>query len=497
MSIAGIDIGTTGCKCSVYSRSGDFIKEAYQEYDIIRNSGQHELDLELVWEAVQAVVKEACEGSSEVQAIGITSFGEVFVMVDKAGRPLTKAMLYTDFRGDEECRQLAEQFGGKQYAKITGVRLHKMMSVSRIMWMKKRFPKLYEEAEYIFLMADYFNYLFCGNALIDYSLAARTAMFDIQKLDWDEGILKFTGVDREKLPRPVPTGTKAGKIRPELATALGLSKAADMVIGCHDQIAAAIGSGILSPGLAADGAGTVECITPLFQMPVSKAVLYEGGYAVIPYVIADTYVTYGFSFTGGALLKWYRDQLCSMEYKEALQPNESIYDRLNREVKDEPGRLLILPHFSGAGTPYMDDGAKGAIIGLTTETTSIEIYQALMEAVAFEMKINLEQLTKAGIQINHLQASGGGAKSALWLQMKADILNIPITSLATAQAGTMGCIMLAGVACGFYTDIHHAKEVFVKQEKTYYPREEFHQKYAIKYGKYKRMYAAVNEVLRD
>lgn len=497
MLIAGLDIGTTGCKCSVYSDRGDFIKEAYQEYHATENSGRHELDLELVWEAVQQVVKEACEGVREICAIGITSFGEVFVMADRAGGPLAKAILYTDSRGEEECRQLTAHFGEEKYAEITGVKLHKMMSVSRIMWMKRKYPQIYQNAEYIFLIADYFNYLFCGNALTDYSLAARTAMFDINKLDWSDEILEFAGVDKKKLPRPVPAGTAAGRIRPELAKKLGLSKSVDMVIGCHDQIAAVIGSGIFTPGMAADGTGTVECITPLFQRPVSKEVLYEGGYAIIPYVTEGTFVTYGFSFTGGALLKWYRDKLYTTAYTAECQPGESIYEQLNEGIKEEPTKLLVLPHYSGAGTPYMDDNSRGAIIGLTMETTSAEIYQALMESVAYEMKVNLEELQKAGIRIRQLHATGGGAKSARWLQIKADILNIPISTLSTAQAGTLGCIMLAGVACGIYKDLEEAGKIFVKAEKTYYPREAVHRKYEGMYQKYKRMYAAVRAVLKE
>ena len=496
MSIAGIDIGTTGCKCSVYSKEGVFINEAYQEYNIVKNSGQHELDMEMVWNCVLEVVKRACKGAKELQAIGITSFGEVFVMTDIEGKPLRPAMLYTDSRGEGECEKLRKQFGDRKLSEITGVKLHKMMSVSRIMWIKQNDPEAFEKAEFIFLIADYFTYRLCKNALIDYSLAARTAMFDIKRLDWNDEILGFVGVDRKKLPKPVKTGTIAGRMRTELAIELGLPASVEIDIGCHDQIAAAIGSGVLSPGMAADGAGTVECITPCFRKLSEEKVFYQGGYALIPYVVSGAYVTYAFSFTGGALLKWYRDKLCALEYQLSLQRGENIYDKLNEGVKEEPGDLLVLPHFSGAGTPYMDAASKGAIIGLTTETDSLEIYKALMEAVAYEMRINVEELNKSGILINHLHATGGGAKSSIWLQMKADILNLPITSLASTQAGTLGCIMLAGVACGIYKDLEEAGKIFVKTETTYYPREIMSRKYSEHYEKYKKLYTVISEVLK-
>ena len=497
MAIAGIDIGTTGCKCSVYSNEAEFLNEAYQEYDIIKSSGQHELDMEMVWEAVQGVVKKACEKVRDIQAIGITSFGETFVLSGEDGKPLMKAMLYTDSRGDKECLELQEHFGAKKIGQITGVKPHKMMSVSKLMWVTKNKKEIYQKVKHINLIAGYITYRFCGNAMIDYSLAARTMMFDIKKLDWNDEILKFTGIDRNKMPKPVPTGTLAGTIKAEIAKRLGLSSDVKIVIGCHDQVAASIGSGILEPGMAADGAGTVECITPLFQGEPKGDILYDGGYAVVPYVIPKTYVTYAFSFTGGALLKWYRDQLCSMESKLSKNLGVSAYDIFNLKVVDKPTSLLILPHFSGAATPYMDDNSRGAIIGLTTETTSIEIYQALMEAVTYEMNINIEELKKAGINVTHLQATGGGARSPFWLQMKSDILNVSINSLGASQAGTLGCIMLAGVACGIYKDLTQAKEKFIKVEKTYYPRKEMHELYMENYRKYKRLYPAVKEILNN
>lgn len=495
MKIAGIDIGTTGCKITVYEQDGSFVSEAYREYQVSKAKGQHEIDGKEVWMSVLDVIRQISPDSDGLKAIGVTSFGETAILLDGDDKPLMNAMLYTDERGTKECEQLVEHFGLKHLADITGVRPHQMYSLPKLMWIKKNRPEIYEKAKRILLFEDYIVYMLCGAAQIDYSLAARTMAFDIKNLNWSKEILDYSGINVEKLPKVVPTGTKAGAIFKETAQLLGIPEDVMIVSGCHDQVAAAIGTGVLEPGMAVDGTGTVECITPVFQGIPESEVLREGSYAIVPYVTKGCYVCYAFSFTGGALLKWYRDQLASCEASAAKALGKNAYDEFNKQVKDEPSGLLVLPHFSGAATPYMDSASKGAIIGITTETTSIDIYRALMEGVTYEMLLNVEYLKRAGIKIEKIRAAGGGATSKLWLQMKADILNIPVTTLGAAQSGTLGCVMMAGIACDIYQNIEEALSIFVKEGKTYYPRKDMNEKYMKEYKKYTKLYEAVKKVL--
>lgn len=494
MAIAGIDIGTTGCKCSVYTDDGDFICEAYREYNIAKNAQSHELDVTIIWEKLKEVLKEIAPEAQSVRAMGVTSFGETTVLLDDRDQPLMPAMLYTDQRGEAECHELIKHFGEERIAQITGVKPHHMFSLSKWMWLAKNRADLYERTKHIFLIGDYIVYLLSGVVQTDYSLASRTMAFDVHALNWSEEILAYAGIDKFLLPHVSPIGTKAGPIKRMIATELGLPEDIMIVSGCHDQIAATVGAGALVSGMAVDGTGTVECITPVFTGIPENEVMYLGSYAVVPHVLPGTYVTYAFSFTGGALLKWYRDELGKMEQLLADESGQSVYDYLNARVSDEPSDLLVLPYFEGAATPYMDSYAKGAIMGLTTQTKSIDIFRALMEGVTFEMKLNMEQLKLAGIHINELRATGGGATSKVWLQMKADILNVPITSLGAAQSGTLGCVMLAGTACGIYDSLESAAVVFVKTVKTYYPRQEYHKAYMKKYQQYVRMYAAMKTI---
>ncbi|MRY42843.1 carbohydrate kinase, partial [Parabacteroides distasonis] len=331
---------------------------------------------------------------------------------------------------------------------------------------------------------------------IDYSLASRTMAFDVKLLQWNETILKFAGVNETYFSKPVPMGTMAGEILKEVAEELNIQDSPIIVSGCHDQLAAAIGTGVFRTGMAVDGTGTVECITNIFEdcKDINKELLYKGGYAIVPF-LKDKLATYAFSFTGGALLKWYRDNLANMEAEHIKEIGGNVYEHFNKQVDvTKPSGLLVLPYFAGAGTPFNDSNAKGAILGLTMNTTSSDIYRALMEGVTYEMRLNLEILSKAGININSIRATGGGASSKIWLQMKADILNKPVMSLGAAQSGTLGCVMLAGVACGFYASLEEAEKIFVKENEVYLPNEEMSKKYDQYYKEYKNIYQLISQL---
>ena len=205
-------------------------------------------------------------------------------------------------------------------------------------------------------------------------------------------------------------------------------------------------------------------------------------------MIPGKYAAYAFTYTGGALIKWCVDTFAPGESNDSL---EKAYD------KPGPTGLLVLPHFAGAATPYMDTGSRGAILGLTTATTAAEIYRACMEGVAYEMYLNYEALSGSGIRFTKLNATGGGAKSKVWMQMKADVLNMPITALKTADAGTVGCAMLTGVATGLFKDLDEAAGIMVRETETYYPRADMHDKYMKVYRRYKEVYKAVRPLMDE
>ena len=486
MIIGGLDVGTTGCKLTAYDEKGKFIYSSYKEYEISRKNGEHEINAEYIFSSVCEVIRNTAE-KCDIDVIGITTFGETFTVLDENDNVLLPSMLYTDPRGAQECQTLCNALGEERIIEISGTKPHPMYSLPKVMWIKNNHPQIYAKIKHILLMEDYIVYMLTKNACIDYSLAARTMAFDIRKKCWSDEIFNAAGIDKDLFSLPVAAFNIAGCITPELSQKLGLKKEVKIVNGSHDQVASAVGAGVLSPGQSVDGTGTVECITPVFSSIPENAELYEKGYSVVPYIFEDTYVCYAFSFTGGAALKWYRDKISA----------EKSYAKLDNSVSDKPTGILIMPHFAGAATPYMDSNSKAVIIGLTLEHTNSDLYKALMEGVTYEIMINIEQLELFGINPQRLYATGGGAASEVWLQIKADILNKPVTSLDAKEVGACGTCMLAGVAVGVYESLDEAKKYFVKENRTFYPNADNSKEYSRLYNAYKKIYTSVKDITED
>lgn len=493
-TLGGLDIGTTGCKLTVLSEDGTLLARAYRDYPVQRGS-THEVDAAAILTAVTEVLKEIGAKHPDISGIGVTSFGETFVMTDAAGTPLYPAMLYTDPRGKEECAALTEALGREKIISLTGLNPHEMYSLPKLMWLKKHRPDLYRQAAHVLLMEDFIVYSLTGTAQIDYSLATRTMGFDLRKLCWSDEIFAAAGIDKALFSHPVPTGTAAGTLLPAIAAETGLSASVQIVNVSHDQIAAAVGAGVFDAATAVDGAGTVECLTPMFDRLPDLQTMSRGNYAVVPYVLPDTYVCYAFSYTGGELLRWCVDTLAKQEKADAKAQGQSV-NALLEGTEDAPTGLLVLPHFAGAATPYMDTGSRGAILGLTTATSVSTLYRACMEGVAYELRLNYDRLASQ-CRIARVLATGGGARSQVWMQMKADLLNLPMVAMETEDAGTVGCAMLTGVAIGVYADIPQAAAVMVKPLRVYTPRPEMHLAYEKHYARYCKLYDAVRPLMEE
>lgn len=406
------------------------------EYGIIsKSSGFYELDPDLVWESVQLVIRSSLKKYSgeKVTALCVSSFGEAAVPIDRNGRVLHTSLLYTDSRGTVQCMQLESLLGLQEIMDLTGLHAHPMYTICKILWIKENLPEIYRSTWKFMLFEDFILYRLGNTAAIDYSLASRTMAFNVTRKDWEQKVLGAAGVDRELFSTPVPSGTVIGTIRNDVADELGLPHELQLVTGGHDQVCAAIGGGIIKEGVAINGIGTVECITPAFNRPLLNKAMLEQNFACVPHAKNGMYVTYAFNFTGGSLLKWYRDAFASGEKAKTRKSGENVYAILDSGAAKEPTDILILPHFAGAGTPYMDTAAKGAILGLDFDTTPGRLYRAMLEGVTYEMFYNVECLAGAGIHIDELRAVGGGAKSDLWLQIKADIMGRKVVTLHVTE----------------------------------------------------------------
>lgn len=497
MALLGLDIGTTGTKATIFDEDGSILSYAYGEYDIKSNrDGHYEIEPLVVWNTAKSIISKANEkaGNVNIKALSTSSFGEAFVMLDKAGKELANSPIYMDKRGESECADLVRTLGAEEIMGITGHPPHPMYSICKLMWQHENNPQLYKKTNKILFYGDYILHKLGGQYVSDYSLAARTMCFDIKNKQWSKKIMEHAGLDIDIFPETKVTGSMVGEIAPAVADELGVNKGIKLVLGGHDQLMVAVGAGVTNEGQAVNGIGTVDCITPVFKGTRINSNMMNSSYASVPYLFEDIYVTYAFNMTGGSLLKWFRDTFAKKDKEIAEKSNLQIYNILDKEIPKKPTDIFVLPHFTGSPTPKTDIHAKGAIVNLTLGTERGEIYKACMEGEAFEMKYNIQTLEDNNILIDELRTVGGGSRSPGWLQIRADIFGKKVVAMNYEEAGTLGTAILAGVASGCYTSIQEAANALNQAKTCYYPNEKVNEYYTERYEKYKLLYDILKDV---
>ncbi len=437
----GIDIGGTGCKCVAFRDDGKQIAISYIEYPLA--VGQVNMPPDILTSSVFQVIAECTaqlENKDEVAAITVSSFGESFVAVDKDGNALTDILLYFGNNESEDFNQLVQTIGEEKFMRIARILPDASYSLSKMLYTLKVTQR--HVWKYLFI-AGFIIYRLTGKAYTDVSLACRSLLYDVENCCWSKELLCACGIDESTLPKVLPTGSKVGLIRTEIATDLGLPQKVQVVIGSHDQIVNALGAGVQNVGDAVDTSGTCECITPLFEGMPESLNFQKQNFACVPYLENRGYVTYAYNISAGSVVRWYRDALAGCFREEAQLLNKSIYEVLNKTAPAEPTDLIVLPFLQGmGGTPDVDAGATGLIAGLTTKTRLPDIYRAILEGITFEMRYNQEILRENGVQFERLFVCGGGARSSVWLQIKADILGCEIVPVKSEETGAMGSAIL-------------------------------------------------------
>ena len=437
----GVDIGGTGCKCVAFSDSGTQIALRYAEYPL--PAGTVNLPPDTLAASVFRVIRECAAdipNPQDIAVITVSSFGESYVALDDSGTPLDDILMYFGNSQSEGFDALVQRVGTEKFMEICRVLPDASYSLAKMLYTMENAPR--PVWKFLFI-AGFLCYRLSGRAVTDVSLACRSLLYDVRRGCWSDELLEASGIRREQLPEVVPPGTSLGTILPEVARELRLPWTVQVVIGTHDQIVNALGAGVQNVGDAVDTSGTCECITPLFPAIPDSLDFQRQNFACVPYLEDRGYVTYAYNISAGSVVRWYRDAL-AYHLKEA---GKSIYDVLNETAPAEPTNLMVLPFLQGmGGTPDVNPSATGLIAGLTTQTRLPDIYRAILEGITFEMRYNQEKLQQAGVKLERLYACGGGARSPVWLQIKADILGCDIIPVETEETGAMGSAILGFAA---------------------------------------------------
>jgi xylulokinase len=471
MSILGLDIGTTGAKGVVFDLDGRAIATAYREYNMLSpRPGHLELDPTEVLNAVAAVCQQvsAGTGSDPIRSVACSVLGEAITPVDAENRPLGNAIIGFDARGAAECEEFRRQISDVEVFRLTGHPINSFHTVFKLMHRRKHQADVYRRAARWLGFQELVAVSLGAEAAVDYSAAARTLLLDTNTLTWCDRIMGLTGMSAGMFARPVAPGTAIGTVGEAGHKRFGLPVGCVVAAGLHDQPAGILGAAV-QPGESMYATGTVVCIGVLLTATPDPEVMCRCNLCCYPTYGRGRNVSLAWNFTGGSLLKWYRDTFGDREVAEARQRGIDPYDVILGDLPSGPADLFVLPHFTTTGTPWLDTRALGALFGLRLTTRRPEIVKAILEGIEYEIALNQSLLAEAGIEIRRYKAIGGAAKSPLWMQLKADVLGRPVVVLETTEAAALGVALLGARAAGLIESVSEAAGRFARTGRTFEP----------------------------
>jgi xylulokinase len=495
MSLLGIDVGTTGCKAAAFSPAGKRLAGAYREYPTVRpRDGWALLDSRSVWERIRETIAEVASQTERdpITALCVSTMGEAMTPVSRNREILGPCILSSDTRGGEFVSELETRVGRAEFYRINANIPGLQYSYPKLAWLRRHEPQLFAGADLFLLWGDLVTFMLGCEPLTSYSLANRTMLFDLRMETWSDRLLSLCDIPPGKLPHPVPSGTVAGTVPDSVASELNLPRGVQVVIGGHDQCCNSLGAGIYQAGSAVCGIGTFECITPTYDRIPDPGPLLEYGLNVEHHVLPGLFVSFIYN-QAGSLVRWFRDTFAAAD--RSLIGEAEIYEVLAREMPAGPTRLLVLPYFELTGPPGFVVDASGVIAGLRTSTRRGEILKAIMECTTLYFVDSIRALREMGMNTSEFVATGGGARSDAWLQIKADVFGIPFVRPSMTDGGVAGAAILAGVAIGEFGSAAEGVRQLVHRDRVFEPDPKRHEIYRAKLEHYRALFPLMKNFL--
>lgn len=496
MYFLGIDISTTATKALIIAEDGEVQGVGVSEYGYETPhplwSEQHP---DLWWEGSKIAIKAAVQNASaqhttrfdpgQIVSIGLTGQMHGLVLLDEQGEVLRKSILWNDQRTQRQCDEIHKRIGKTRFIQISGNMALTGFTAPKILWVKENEPEIYERVAHILLPKDFVRFKLTGEYAMDKADGAGTVLMDIAQRDWSQTLLNALDIPSGWMPQLYEGTQVTGQITASAAMATGLTPGTPVVAGGGDQSAQAVGVGAVRSGIVALTLGTSGVIFTSTDAPFIEP---EGKLHAFCHAVPNKWHLMGVMLSAAGSLRWFRDRFAaSKSFDELLAPAE-------QSPAGSEG-LLFLPYLTGERTPHPDPLARGAFVGLTVRHELAHCTRAVLEGVAFGLLDSFELLKSTGVEaVEQVRISGGGAKSHLWRQILADVLNAELVTVNTTEGAAYGAAILAGVGVKRWPSVAEACQGLIQITDSITPDPDSVKAYRNLYPLYKDLYPRLTDI---
>src|SRR5258707_4994044 len=507
-ALLGIDLGTTGVKAALFAADdGHVLSSAFVDYPLMHpHPGWAEQNPDDWWQATLTAIRGCLAGgvrqpriaSTDIRGVGLSGQMHGVVLLDAEQQVLRPCIIWADQRSDAQCRWMTERVGASWLRELESTRAVHGCSDTKALWVRDNEPEIFVRARTMILQKDYIRYRLTGVMAMEISDAAGTCLLDVKQGTWSREVLEAIEFDPALLPPVVPADAVAGTTTGEVASLTGLPAGTPVAGGGADNACGAVGNGVVRPGLALVSIGTsgvvlAHAATPQVDTsgPVPRVHTFN-------HAVPHAWYLMGVTQGAGLSLRWVRDNIGLPERALERWSGLDAYDLLEKEAAGAPpgsNGLIFLPYLQGERTPHLDAYARGGWIGLTASHDRRHLIRSVLEGVAFSLKDCFAIIAEQGLHIEQLRATGGGAKSPLWRQIIADILDVELVTTSAREGPAFGAALLAGVASGVYSSVQQACELAVHSVEHTAPDPRRVAMYADAYETYRALYPALKPIL--
>ena len=455
MAFLGIDLGTSACKVLVLSADGDIRASHTAGYGLEQPrpgwTQQNPADWVAAMEQALAAVLSVVPGG-DIRGIGLSGQMHGFTPLDRAGEVLRPAILWNDQRTAAEAADIESLAGGTEaLGRLTNNRMLTGYTGSKILWMQRHEPELFERLDKALNPKDYLRLVLTGDCATEVSDASGTGLFDVRRRRWSAELLAKLPFDADILPDCHESTLVSGQVSAQAAARFGLPVGSPVIGGGGDSVIQTLGSGVARPGVLQTTLGTAGIAAMALDRPANNP---DGRLQVFCNVVPELWHCMGVSLNAGGALNWWR-QGGDQDFAQLVEEAERL----------PPGAqgLLFLPYLNGERCPWPDSQARGGFIGLTARHERRHMTRAVMEGVAFALFDMFALMEQMGLTSDLIKTSGGGARAQLWRQIQADLFGVPVvTTAGAAEGGALAAALLAGVSLGGWANVTEAAESCVE-----------------------------------